>query len=32
MEEGYSETVIADILEVGLNVIQQWLAGSAVKE
>ena len=27
-KKGYSETVIADILEVGLNVIQQWLSGS----
>ena len=24
--KGYSDTVIADILETGLNVIQQWLA------
>ena len=25
-KKGYSDAIIADILEVGLNVIQQWFA------
>lgn len=27
-KKGYSDAIIADILEVGINVIQQWLSGS----
>jgi len=30
-KKGYSDAIIADILEVGINVIQQWLAGSMAK-
>ena len=29
--KGYSDATIADILDVGINVIQQWLSGSIVK-
>lgn len=29
--KGYSDAVIADILDVGINVIQQWLSGGIVK-
>lgn len=29
--KGYSEAIIAEILDVGINVIQQWLSGSIVK-
>ncbi len=29
-KKGYSEDIIADILEVGLNVVQQWLSGNTV--
>ena len=29
--KGYSDAVIADILDVGINVIQQWLSGGMVK-
>ncbi|MDE6890105.1 MAG: hypothetical protein K2P45_15965 [Eubacterium sp.] len=29
-KKGYSEVIIADILEVGLNVVQQWLSGNTV--
>ena len=28
MKKGYSDVIIADILEIGINVIQQWLSGS----
>lgn len=27
-KKGYSDAIIADILEVGINVVQQWLTGS----
>lgn len=30
-KKGYSDAAIADILDVGVNVIQQWLLGSIVK-
>lgn len=30
-KKGYSDAIIAAILEVGINVIQQWLAGSMAK-
>lgn len=30
-KKGYSDAIIADILEVGINVIQQWLAGGIAK-
>ena len=30
-KKGYSDAIIADILEVGINVIQQWIAGSKAK-
>lgn len=30
-KKGYSDAIIADILEVGINVIQQWLAGGMAK-
>lgn len=29
--KGYSDATIADILGVGINVIQQWLSGSIAK-
>ena len=29
--KGYSDATIADILDVGINVIQQWLSGNIVK-
>ena len=29
--KGYSDAVIADILDVGINVIQQWLSGGIVE-
>ena len=28
VKKGYSDVIIADILEIGINVIQQWLSGS----
>ena len=27
-KKGYSDTTIADLLEVGVNVVQQWLSGT----
>ena len=30
-KRGYSDATIADLLDVGINVIQQWLSGSIVK-
>ena len=30
-KKGYSDAIIADILEVGISVIQQWIAGSKAK-
>lgn len=30
-KKGYSDAIIADILEVGINVIQQWLTGGMAK-
>ena len=30
-KKGYSDAIIADILEVGINIIQQWLGGSIAK-
>ena len=30
-EEGYPDATIADILDVGINVIQEWLSGSIAK-
>lgn len=30
-KKGYSDAIIADILEVGINVVQQWLTGSMAK-
>lgn len=29
--KGYSDAIIAEILDVGISVIQQWLSGSIVK-
>lgn len=29
--KGYSDAVIADILDVGINIIQQWLSGNIAK-
>jgi hypothetical protein len=30
-KKGYSDATIADILDVGINVIQQWFSGSIIK-
>lgn len=30
-KKGYSDAIIAEILDVSINVIQQWLSGSIVK-
>lgn len=29
-KKGYSDTTIADLLEVGVNIIQQWFTGDSI--